>query len=118
MGTGNSKMSRRQRRRKSIRKRVFGTGQRPRLAVYRSLKHIYAQIIDDLTGRTLVSASSNQAKLSNGSNKAAGSEVGADLAQKATSAGIQRVALDRSGFKYHGRIKALADAAREGGLQF
>ena len=118
MGTGNKTMSRRQRRRKGIRKRGFGTAQRPRLAVYRSLKHIYAQIIDDLTGHTLVSASSAQAKLSNGCNKAGGGEVGAQLAQKAKAAGIQRVALDRSGFKYHGRIKTLADAAREGGLQF
>jgi len=118
MGTSKLTSSRRQRRRKSIRKRLFGTAQRPRLAVYRSLKHIYAQIIDDLAGRTLVSASSAQAKLSNGSNMAAGSKVGTTLAQKAKAAGIERVALDRSGFKYHGRIKALADAARKGGLQF
>ena len=112
------KREQRQRRKTGIRKRIIGTSERPRLTVYRSLKHIYAQIIDDASGKTLVSASSVQAHLEKGYNKGAATEVGKALAEKAKAAGVEVVAFDRNGFKYHGRIKALADAAREGGLKF
>lgn len=105
-----------------IRSRVRGRTQVPRLNVYRSLKHIYAQIVDDSRGHALVSASSLdkeiRAKLKNGGNVAAAKTVGGALAQRAKSAGITRVVFDRGGYGYHGRVKALADAAREGGLQF
>ncbi len=107
---------RRRRRKMGIRKRVFGTPERPRLSVYRSLKYIYAQIIDDLSGRTLVSASS--LKQEKGGNVAAAAQVGRELAEKAKAAGITQVAFDRNGFRYHGRVKAVADAAREAGLSF
>ena len=100
-----------------VRKRVKGTDQRPRLTVFRSLSHIYAQIIDDTTGQTVVSASSVEAKATGGNVKAA-AEIGKRLAEKAKAAGVTKVAFDRNGFKYHGRIKALADGAREGGLSF
>jgi large subunit ribosomal protein L18 len=106
------------RRRAGIRKTLTGTPQRPRLAVYRSLKHIYAQVIDDQSGKTLAAASSPQAKLAKGGNKAAAAEVGKLVAQKAKEAGVTAVAFDRGGFKYHGRLKALADAARAAGLKF
>lgn len=112
------KRIRRERRKKRIRKRISGTPERPRLSVYRSLKHIYAQLIDDTTGRTLVSASSLELKLSQGGNVAAAKQVGQVLAERAKAAGISQVVFDRNGFKYHGRIKALAEAAREGGLKF
>ena len=118
MSTTNLRLVRRRRRKKGLRKRIFGTPQRPRLAVYRSLQHVYAQIIDDLSGRTLVSANSVAASLEKGGNVAAGAQIGQELAQKAKAAGIESVTLDRGGFRYHGRIKALADAARKGGLQF
>jgi large subunit ribosomal protein L18 len=108
---------RRQRRKKGIRKGVFGTPQRPRLSVFRSINHVYAQIIDDLAGRTLVASSSIKAG-AGGSNVAAGAEVGKQLAQKAKAAGIKEVAFDRNGFRFHGRIKALAEAARKEGLTF
>lgn len=105
-----------------IRSRVRGRTQVPRLNVYRSLKHIYAQIVDDGSRHTLVSASSLdkeiRAKLKNGGNVAAAKNVGLALAQRAKAAGITRVVFDRGGYGYHGRVKALADAAREGGLQF
>ena len=114
-----AKQERRLRRKIGIRKRLIGTPERPRLSVYRSLNHIYAQIIDDVAGKTLVAASSVQESLEKGGgNAAAGKQVGKALADRAKAAGITKVALDRGGFKYHGRIKALADAAREGGLQF
>ena len=105
------------RRKAGIRKRVMGTSQQPRMTVYRSLRHIYAQIIDDLAGQTLVAANSVQGRLEGGDTTTAAS-VGKLLAEKAQAAGISKVAFDRNGFKYHGRVKALADAAREGGLQF
>ncbi len=107
----------RMRRKTGIRQRVNGTAEKPRLTVYRSLKHIYAQIIDDLSGRTVVADSSMQAKAT-GANRDAATEVGKRLADKARAAGISQVAFDRNGFRYHGRVKALADAAREGGLKF
>ena len=110
----------RKRRVKAIRKRLSGTPDRPRLVVFRSLNHIYAQIIDDVKGHTLV-AMSTKAKdeVFEGKSKTEKSrEVGLKLAKKALAAGIDKICFDRAGFKYHGRIKALADAAREGGLQF
>lgn len=110
------------RRKYAIRKSLFGTAERPRLSVYRSEKHIYAQVIDDLAGKTLVSASSVdgavRGDLKHGANIAAAKKVGAAIASAAKAAGITKVAFDRNGRQYHGRVKALADAAREGGLQF
>lgn len=110
------------RRKKKIRGSLLGTSERPRLSVYRSDKHISAQIIDDLAGRTLVSVSSLQADVRgdapNGGNVAVATRVGAAMAERAVAAGITAVAFDRNGRKYHGRVKAFADAAREGGLKF
>ena len=95
---------------------------RPRLSVFRSSKHIYAQVIDDGQGRTLAAASSIdktlKGKLAKGADKAAATEVGKLIAERATAAGIKEVVFDRGGYQYHGRIKALAEAAREGGLSF
>jgi large subunit ribosomal protein L18 len=105
-----------------IRKRLAGTGDRPRLAVFRSQSHIYAQVINDDEGRTLCTASSLDKELransQRGSNVAAAKAVGALIATRAKEKGIAAVVFDRGGFQYHGRIKALADAAREAGLQF
>ena len=114
------KAVRHSRRRKGIRKRVIGTPDQPRMAVYRSLQHIYVQVIDDLAGQTLCSASTRDKDigLSAGGNADAAKAVGVKLAERAKAAGISKVAFDRGGFRYHGRVKALADAAREGGLQF
>jgi large subunit ribosomal protein L18 len=100
-----------------IRKKVRGTETRPRLAVFRSLKHIYAQVIDDGGGRTLVSASSRERGLTDGGNRKGAAEVGKLVAGRCREKGIEAVVFDRGGFKYHGRIKALADAAREAGLK-
>ena len=111
----------RSRRRAAIRKRVSGTTQRPRLAVFRSLKHIYAQIIDDTSGKTLVSMSSKAKGFeANGAKTKCeiSAVVGEKLGEKAIAAGIQTVAFDRAGYKYHGRVKALADGARKAGLIF
>ncbi len=112
------KQIRRNRRRCGIRKRVLGTAEHPRLSVYRSLNHMYAQLIDDRTGRTVTSASTIQAKVDKGGNVEAAKQVGIELARKAKAVGIEHVAFDRNGFRYHGRVKALAEAAREGGLKF
>jgi large subunit ribosomal protein L18 len=112
------KTHRRVRRRTGIRKRLYGTPDRPRLSIFRSSKHMYAQVIDDASGKTLAAASSVQAKLANGANADAAAEVGKTIAQRAKDAGIEQVAFDRNGFRYHGRVKALADAAREAGLTF
>jgi large subunit ribosomal protein L18 len=103
-----------------IRKRVKGTPERPRLAVFRSLNHIYAQVIDDRSGRTLAAASTAEksTNVKNGGNVEAAKVVGKLVAERAKAAGINAVVFDRGGFLYHGRIKALADAAREGGLEF
>ncbi|MGB9789881.1 MAG: 50S ribosomal protein L18 [Thermotoga caldifontis] len=110
------------RRHLRIRKKIKGTPERPRLAVFRSEKHIYAQIIDDTKGHTLVAASTLdkelRGKLAKTYNVEAAKEVGRLIAQRALSLGIKKVVFDRGGFKYHGRIKALADAAREAGLEF
>ena len=117
------KQVRLQRRKWSIRSRLIGTAERPRLSVFRSDKHIYAQIIDDHTGQTLAAASSANtdvrgAELKNGGNVAAAKKVGSIIATRAKEKGIAAVCFDRGGRMYHGRIKALADAAREGGLKF
>ncbi len=106
----------RQRIHNRIRRKLAGTTERPRLNVYRSLNHIYAQVIDDQKGETLASAST--IKLKTGGNVAAAKEIGKAIAEQATAKGIKKVVFDRGGFLYHGRIKALADAAREGGLEF
>lgn len=116
------KAIRRSRRKQGIRKMVEGTGERPRLTVFRSLHHIYAQIIDDERGVTLCEASSASKALKGqikyGGNIAAAKLVGAELAQRAKAKKINAVAFDRNGYRYHGRIKGLADSAREAGLQF
>ena len=101
-----------------LRKKVTGTAARPRLAVFRSLKHVYAQIIDDTQGHTLASASSQDAGHEGGGNVGGAKSVGARLAEKAKAAGIESVVFDRGGFAYHGRVQALAEGAREGGLNF
>ena len=107
------------RRHRRVRERVAGTAERPRLAIYRSLSQIYAQVIDDRTGRTLAASSSLELR---GGPKAAKSEaakaVGAKIAEKAKAAGVAEVIFDRGGYRYHGRVKALADAARSNGLRF
>lgn len=108
----------RQRVHRRIRSRVAGTAARPRLTVFRSVNHIYAQVIDDQRGRTVASASSVQVKSSNGGNLAGAKEIGKLIAARAQEKGIKQVVFDRGGFLYHGRVKALADAAREGGLEF
>jgi len=109
---------RRQRRKIGIRKKVFGTAEKPRLSVFRSGKHIYGQLVNDFTGTTVASANTLSLGIEKGGNIEAAKQVGTDIAKKAKAAGITAVAFDRNGFKYHGRIKALADGAREGGLQF
>ena len=101
-----------------IRQKLSGTAERPRLNVYRSLNHIYAQVIDDTKGETLVSASTLALKLKTGGNVSSAKEIGKAVAEKAVAQGIKRVVFDRGGFLYHGRIKALAEAAREAGLEF
>jgi large subunit ribosomal protein L18 len=104
-----------------IRKKMQGTEQRPRLNVYRSLNHIYVQVVDDLNGKTLVSASSAEGKKEDrrtGGNVAAAKTVGKTIAERAKAKGVSKVVFDRGGYLYHGRVKALAEAAREAGLQF
>lgn len=117
-----TRQERRMRRHLRIRKRIIGTPERPRLSVFRSLKHLYAQIIDDTTGRTLCSASTLDKELRDkmkGLTKTQQAiEVGKLIAKRALELGIRQVAFDRGGHKYHGRVKALADAAREAGLEF
>ena len=117
-----SKDQHRQRVHARVRQRVTGTSERPRLCVYRSVGHIYVQIIDDRSGRTLASASSvdkeTKKGLKGGGNIASAKTVGKNIADRAKAAGVSKVVFDRGGYKYHGRVKALADAAREAGLQF
>lgn len=112
----------RQRRKRRIRGDLLLTPQRPRLSIFRSLKQIYAQVIDDATGKTLCAASSRSkdlaASIKGGGNKAAAKQVGKALAEAAIKKGITQVVFDRSGYRYHGRVAALADGAREGGLKF
>jgi large subunit ribosomal protein L18 len=112
-----AKLKRQLRRRNHVRRRITGTAERPRLTVFRSNKHIYAQLIDDLKGVTLAAASTGAEEKGGGNAKAAAT-VGKKLAEVAKERGILKAAFDRGHYKYHGRIKALADGAREGGLQF
>ena len=107
-----------QKRHRSIRVNISGDSEYPRLAVYRSTKHIYAQVIDDSKGVTLVSSSSLELKLQNGGNIEAAQKVGKDIAEKCKKAKINKVVFDRGGFLYHGRVAALAESAREAGLEF
>jgi large subunit ribosomal protein L18 len=125
MITKTSKNDSRQKIHNRIRKRMLGTPERPRLNIYRSVSHIYAQVIDDSKGVTLVSASSLElGKLADGKthvsggNVAAAKQVGKSIAERAKSSGIRKVVFDRGGYLYHGRVKALAEAAREAGLEF
>ncbi|MCS6808452.1 MAG: 50S ribosomal protein L18 [Candidatus Kapabacteria bacterium] len=118
-----NKYERRERRKKRIRRKVYGTSERPRLSVYRSLNNFYAQIVDDTQMRTIVSASSIDKDLKDKVASAASKSdvskmVGELLARRAAAAGITRVVFDRNGYIYHGRVKAFAEAAREAGLQF
>ena len=116
---------RRDRIKHRIRKRVRGVGERPRLTVYRSVAHIYVQVIDDMTGRTIASASSVEPSLkgvfetqAKGGNVAGAQAIGKTIAERLLEKGVTRVVFDRNGFLYHGRVKAVADAAREAGLEF
>ena len=117
-----SRNDKRLKRHERVRKNLYGTPERPRLCVYRSNKNISAQIIDDVSGTTLVAASSLdkdlKAEVANGGNKEAAKKVGAALAKKAAAKGIEEVCFDRGGFLYHGRVAELAAGAREGGLKF
>ena len=117
-----AKQRRQLRRRQHVRRHITGTAERPRLSVFRSSKHIYAQLIDDLSGVTLAAATSNSPDLRTnvpyGGNVKAAAVVGKKLAAVAKEKGISKAAFDRGHYRYHGRVKALADAAREGGLQF
>ena len=111
----------RRRRHRRVRKKIRGTAERPRLAVFRSNRHIVAQVIDDVSGRTLAAAASTEANLGGTGakgNTATATEVGTQLAERAKAAGITKVVFDRGGFQYHGRVAALADAARAAGLEF
>lgn len=116
------KNSKRKRRHQRVRNRVSGSAGKPRLCVFRSSRNIYCQIVDDEAQRTLTSASTEEKevrdKLSKGANKEAAKEIGKRIAAKAKALGIERVCFDRAGYKYHGRVKELADGAREGGLKF
>ena len=109
-------------RHRRVRRSVSGTADRPRLSVFRSLRDIYVQVIDDTNGKTLVAASSRESEIKSSAGKVTKSEVskavGAAIAKRALSTGTSKVVFDRGGYKYHGRVKALADAAREGGLDF
>ncbi|MFM8578287.1 MAG: 50S ribosomal protein L18 [Planctomycetaceae bacterium] len=112
----------RTRRRFRVRRKLKGTAERPRLSVFRTHKHIYAQVIDDTTGKTIASASSVDSQLREacgfGGNRQAAEAIGKALAERARAAGVQKVCFDRGSFRYHGRVAALADAARAAGLEF
>ena len=116
------KTKRRWRRSRSVRRKMLGTAERPRLSVFRSHKHMYGQLIDDVVGKTICAANTQAKdiveKVRYGGDIAAAKVVGEALAQKAQAAGIKKVVFDRGGYKYHGRVKALADAARKTGLEF
>jgi large subunit ribosomal protein L18 len=114
----NSKNESRKKRHRSIRKRIEGNTERPRLAVFRSTRHIYAQVIDDLARKTLVSTSDVDAEKGAGKKKDRAKQVGTAIAKKCLEKGIDKVVFDRAGYKYHGRVSALADGAREAGLKF
>ena len=112
-----SKQDKRTRVKKGIRKKISGTSVRPRLSVFRSNRHIYAQLIDDLAGLTLASASSHSSDISGENPISVGKAVGVKLAETAKAEGIETAVFDRNGYRYHGRVQALADGAREGGLK-
>ncbi|MFP4346814.1 MAG: 50S ribosomal protein L18 [Thermodesulfobacteriota bacterium] len=125
MGSTNTKRQARLKRKKRIRRKILGTPERPRLSVFRSARHIYAQIIDDLDGRTLVTASSLEKDIQDNSELkaekgkiAVADQVGKLVAERSKEKGITRVVFDRNGFIYHGRVKAVSDGAREAGLEF
>jgi large subunit ribosomal protein L18 len=118
MDIAKAKRAARLRRHRRVRRRVAGTAERPRLAVFRSNRQIYAQLIDDRSGHTLAAAGSLTDQGGEGDKKAAARRVGAELASKARSAGITSVVFDRGGYQFQGRVRALAEAAREGGLDF
>ncbi|MFN0131429.1 MAG: 50S ribosomal protein L18 [Phycisphaerales bacterium] len=120
MDKSQQKAKRRERRRAGIRRRVIGGPERPRLSVYKSLNHFYAQVVDDLAGTTLAAASTRGKSVgeAKSGNAAAAAAVGSRLAKAAASKGVKKVVFDRGGFKYHGRVKAFADAARKAGLEF
>ncbi|MDG1810722.1 MAG: 50S ribosomal protein L18 [Polaribacter sp.] len=113
-----SKLERRQRIKNRIRKIVSGTAAKPRLSVFRSNKEIYAQLVDDVAGVTLVSASSRDKEVTTGSKLETAASVGKVIAEKAAKAGVETISFDRNGYLYHGRVKVLAEAAREAGLKF
>jgi large subunit ribosomal protein L18 len=117
-----SKIDARAKRKRRIRRKVSGTAERPRLTVYKSLKHIYAQVVDDSTGKTVAAASSTskdfKARAAEGDKKAEAKRVGQLIAQKCKAVQVDQVVFDRNGFPYHGRIAAVAEAAREAGLKF
>ncbi len=115
------KRAHRRRRHLRVRRRVSGTSERPRLVVFRSLKNIYAQVVDDVSGRTLVSAGTDSAEIrarEKGGKTDVARAVGKLVAEKALAAGVKKVCFDRAGYRFHGRVKALAEAAREQGLEF
>ena len=116
IGIPKTREAHRKRRHLRVRNRLAGTTERPRLVVFRSLKHIYAQIVDDTSGRTMITVSDQG--LSEGKKTERSTEVGKRVAARAKESGITRVVFDRAGYKYHGRVKAVADGAREGGLEF
>ena len=122
MGALNPRTRARLKRKKRIRKKVYGTSEKPRLSVFRSARHIYAQVIDDVNGNTLAAASSLEKKVKErtdiGDKKAVAGQIGKLIAERAQEKGVKKVVFDRSGFLYHGRVKALSDGAREGGLVF
>ncbi|HCH63690.1 MAG: 50S ribosomal protein L18 [Deltaproteobacteria bacterium] len=121
MSKSNQKRTARFRRKAHIRKSIRGTAARPRLSVFRSASHIYAQVVDDVSGRTIVAANTLQAGLKgdgDGGNIEGAKRIGAAVAERALAEGVQKVVFDRNGFLFHGRVKALADAARAAGLQF
>lgn len=116
-------LDRREKRHLRIRKKVQGTTERPRLCIYKSLKHLYVQIVDDATGKSLVSVTTNTKENKASGKKSfanveAGQQIGRQVAEKARAAGVELVVFDRSGYRYHGVVKAVADAAREAGLKF
>jgi large subunit ribosomal protein L18 len=115
IGIPKTREEKRRRRHLRVRKRVYGTAQRPRLVVFRSLKHITAQLVDDIAQRTLITVTDQGLS---GTKTERASQVGKLLAERARNAGVSQVVFDRAGYRYHGRVKALADGAREGGLEF
>jgi large subunit ribosomal protein L18 len=122
MNKEKQKTFKQERRKRRVRKKVLGNADKPRLAVFRSLRNVYAQVIDDVSGNTLVAANSLETAVKGevkyGGNKDAASKVGEAIARKSLAVGIRRVSFDRKGYKYHGRVKALAEAARKAGLIF